>query len=113
MSDLVPREDILQSLAIPEEIRADMHALIARSAGAVWQRPGLAPAQRSLMSLSVLGAMGRMEEFRTHIGMALDNGLTRKEICEAIMQLGIYAGVPAAVAGFRVATAVFAERDRT
>jgi 4-carboxymuconolactone decarboxylase len=111
MTDTVPREDILLSLAIPEEIRADMHALIARSAGAVWQRPGLAPAQRSLMSLSVLGALGRMEEFRTHIGMALDNGLTRAQICEAIMQLGIYAGTPAAVAGFRVASAVFAERD--
>ena len=111
MADSVPRQDILASLAIPAEIRDDMHALIARSAGAVWQRPGLTPAQRSLMSLSVIGALNRMEEFRTHVGMALDNGLTRLQICEAIMQLGIYAGTPAAVAGFRVATSVFAERD--
>ncbi|MEZ4279111.1 MAG: carboxymuconolactone decarboxylase family protein [Myxococcota bacterium] len=111
MADSVPRPDILASLAIPEEIREDMHALITLSAGATWQRPGLRPAERSLMSLSVLGALGRMEEFRTHVGMALDNGLTRAQICEAIMQLGIYAGMPAAVAGFRVASAVFSERE--
>ena len=102
--------DILKTLAIPDEIRDDMLALIGRSAGAVWQRPAIAPAQRSLMSISVLGALGRMEELRIHIGMGLDNGLSRLEVCEALMQLGIYAGMPAAVAAFRVASAVFAER---
>ncbi len=104
------RNDILSALAFPPEIRDDMLALITASAGAVWQRPGLPAAQRSLMSISVLGALGRMEELRIHVGMGLDNGLTRGEICEALMQLGIYAGMPAAVAAFRVASAVFAER---
>ena len=113
MADSVPREDLLASLAIPEEIREDANALIARSAGAVWQRPALSQAQRSLMSLSTLGALGRTEQFRTHVGMALDNGLTRLQICEVILQLGIYAGMPAAVTGFRIATEVFAERDAT
>ena len=111
MADSVPRQDILASLAIPAEIRGDAEAIIARSAGAVWQRPALSPAQRSLMSLSTLGALGRTEQFRVHVGMALDNGLTRLEICEVILQLGIYAGMPAAVTGFRIATEVFAERD--
>jgi len=111
MADSVSRPDILSSLAIPAEIRADVEAIIARSAGAVWQRPALSPAQRSLMSLSTLGALGRTEQFRVHVGMALDNGLTRHEICEVILQLGIYAGMPAAVTGFRIASEVFAERD--
>lgn len=111
MADSVPRQDILASLAIPAEIRADAEAIIARSAGAVWQREALSPAQRSLMSLSTLGALGRTEQFRVHVGMALDNGLSRLEICEVILQLGIYAGMPAAVTGFRIAAEVFAERD--
>jgi 4-carboxymuconolactone decarboxylase len=97
MADSVSRPDILASLAIPAEIRADAEAL--------------SPAQRSLMSLSTLGALGRTEQFRVHVGMALDNGLTRHEICEVILQLGIYAGMPAAVTGFRIASEVFAERD--
>ena len=111
MSESVPRPDILASLAIPEEIRADAQALIARSAGAVWQRPGLSQDKRSLMSLSTLGALGRWDQFRVHVGMGLDNGLTRLEICEVILQLGIYAGMPAAVSGFQIATEVFAQRD--
>lgn len=111
MADTVPREDILAALVIPAEIREDANALIAKTAGSVWRRPGLSPAQRSLMSLSTLGALGRTEQFRVHVGMALDNGLTRREICEAILQLGVYAGMPAAVTGFRIATEVFAERD--
>ena len=112
MTDTDPanRTDILAALAIPDEIRDDMLALIARSAGSVWRRPALPPSQRSLMSISVLGALGRMEELRIHVGMGLDNGLSRLEICEALMQLGIYAGMPAAIAAFRVASAVFSER---
>lgn len=106
-----PRPDIIRSLAIPDEIRADMVDLINRSAGAVWQRPGIDARYRSMMSISVLGALGRMTELEIHIGMGLDNGLTRDEICEVIMQLGIYAGMPAAIAAFRVATAVFASRS--
>jgi 4-carboxymuconolactone decarboxylase len=106
----VDRPDILGALAIPDEIRDDMLALITRSAGTVWQRPAIPAAQRSMLSISVLGALGRMEELRIHIGMGLDNGLTKEQICEVIMQLGIYAGMPAAVAAFRVTTAVFAAR---
>ena len=108
--ETVDRPDIMASLAIPAEIRDDMLALITRSAGAVWQRPAIPSSQRSMMSISVLGALGRMEELRIHIGMALDNGLTRDQVCEVIMQLGIYAGMPAAIAAFRVATAVFDSR---
>ncbi len=107
----VPRPDVLGSLAIPEEIRADMLDLITRSAGAGWQRPAIESRYRSMMTISVLGALGRMNELEIHIGMGLDNGLSRDEICEVIMQLGIYAGMPAAVAAFRVATAVFASRS--
>ena len=108
----VPRPDILKAMPIPEEIREDMIDMITKSAGTVWQRPAIPPAQRSMMTISVLGTVGRLEELRTHIGMGLDNGLTRTEICEVIMQLGVYAGMPAASAAFRVASAVFAERDQ-
>jgi 4-carboxymuconolactone decarboxylase len=107
----VPRPDILAAMPIPDEIRADMVDMITKSAGTVWQRPAIPPAQRSMMTISVLGTVGRLEELRTHINMGLDNGLSRLEICEVIMQLGVYAGMPAASAAFRIASAVFAERD--
>lgn len=107
----VPRPDILAAMPIPPEIRDDMIDMITKSAGRVWQRPAIPPAQRSMMTISILGTVGRLEELKTHIGMGLDNGLTRTEICEVIMHLGVYAGMPAASAAFRVASAVFAERD--
>ena len=76
MSDnTVPRPDILAAMPIPDEIRADMIDMITKSAGTVWQRPAIPPAQRSMMTISVLGTVGRLEELRTHIGMGLDNGL--------------------------------------
>lgn len=85
MADSVSRPDILSALKIPAEIRADAEAIIARSAGAVWQRPALSRVRRSLMSLSTLGALGRWDQFRVHVGMALDNGLSRLEICGVIL----------------------------
>lgn len=63
----------------------------------MWPRPGLERAARSTVNISVLCALGRIEEPKSHIRMALSNGLTREELKEIVLQVGVYAGVPTAV----------------
>lgn len=78
---------------------------------AVWARPGLERTTRSTITISVLTALSRSEELKSHIRMGLTNGLTRKELKEIFLHVGIYAGVPTAVAAVRAAMEVFAELD--
>jgi 4-carboxymuconolactone decarboxylase len=80
---------------------ADFQDFITRYAwGETWMRPGLDRRSRSLMTLSMMIALGRWDEFRLHIRAALNNGLTVDEIKEVIMHSAIYAGVPAANSAF-------------
>ncbi|MCV7066339.1 carboxymuconolactone decarboxylase family protein [Mycolicibacterium houstonense] len=79
--------------------------------GAVWGRDGLELKTRSMLNLAMIAVLNRPNELRTHIRGALTNGVTRDEICEVFLQVGIYAGIPAAVDSFRLARAVFAELD--
>lgn len=74
--------------------------------GAVWTRPGLSRRDRSLLNLGMLTALGRSHELKLHVRGALNNGLTPEEISEALLQAGIYAGIPAAVEAFRAASEV-------
>jgi 4-carboxymuconolactone decarboxylase len=78
--------------------------------GAVWARPGLEPRIRSMLTVTMLTALNRSQELRTHMRGALNNGVTREEIVEILLHAGIYCGFPAAVEGFRVAQEVFKER---
>lgn len=63
--------------------------------GSIWTRPGLDRKQRSLVTLGVLIALRRTEEFRNHVQIGLRNGLTVGEIEEALIQATAYAGFPA------------------
>ena len=79
--------------------------------GAVWAREGLPRKSRSLVNLGMLAALNRSHELKLHVRGALNNGVTREEIREVLMQVAIYCGVPAAVEAFRCAREVFAEID--
>ncbi len=79
--------------------------------GAVWGRPGLAPKTRSMLNVAMLATLNRPHELRTHVRGALNNGVTRDEIREVLLQVAVYAGVPAAVDSFRIAREVLAELD--
>lgn len=79
--------------------------------GDVWTRPGLARRDRSIGVLSVLAALGLEDELRMHVRAALRNGLSRDEIGEVLLQVGVYAGVPRANGAFAVAGAEFAGLD--
>jgi 4-carboxymuconolactone decarboxylase len=90
----------------------DWQAFITRTAwNDVWNRPGLPRRERSIIVLSIAAALGAWGEFRIHVRGALNNGLSRDDIKEVLMQAAIYAGVPAANHAFKEATAVFAEID--
>lgn len=79
---------------------------------AVWARPGLERSTRSIITISVLAAAGRIEELKSHIRMGLNNGLTRDQLKELFLHVGVYAGAPAAVAAVRAAMEEFAVLDK-
>jgi 4-carboxymuconolactone decarboxylase len=86
--------------------------LITRYAwGEIWSRPGLPRHTRSLVTLAMMVALNRNEEFRMHVRAALNNNVTREEIQELLLQCAIYCGVPAANTAFHIAQEVFAEID--
>lgn len=78
----------------------------------VWNRPGLDRKTRSIVNLAMLAALGRSEELALHIRGALNNGVTPEEIREVLIQVGGYAGFPAAVQAFRTAQPIIAEHRR-
>jgi len=78
--------------------------------GDVWARPGLSPRDRSLATVSALVAMNRPDQLRHHLERALENGLTRDELIEAITHLAFYAGWPSGVTAVGVAKEVFQKR---
>ncbi|MGE4427895.1 MAG: carboxymuconolactone decarboxylase family protein [Solirubrobacteraceae bacterium] len=79
--------------------------------GAVWTRPGLDRRSRSILNLGMLTALNRSHELGVHVRGALNNGVSRDEIKEVLLQTAIYVGVPAALESFRVAQRVFDELD--
>ena len=86
---------------------ADFQDLITRYAwGEVWARPGLDRRTRSCITLAMLAALGHEEELAMHVRAALRNGLRADEIKEVLLQVAVYAGVPAANRAFRVAQLV-------
>jgi len=91
---------------------SEFQDLITRYAwGEIWTRPGLDRKTRSCMTLSMMIALNRPDEFRLHVRAAFNNGLTRDDIKEVILQAAIYCGVPAANAAFHLAEEVFREID--
>lgn len=77
----------------------------------IWNRPGLDRATRSVITLSVLTALGHEHELAMHVRAARRNGLTAEQIGEVLLQVGAYAGVPAANRAFAVAQRALAEYD--
>jgi 4-carboxymuconolactone decarboxylase len=75
--------------------------------GDVWERPGLAKRDRSLITVAALIALNRPDQLRSHIARARSNGVTEQEIVETITQLAFYAGWPNAIAAVGVAREVF------
>jgi 4-carboxymuconolactone decarboxylase len=115
-----------QGMAVRREVLGDAHVdratanadeftkpfqdFITRYAwGEVWTRPGLTRAERSMITLTALATLRQDEELAMHTRAALRNGLTPEQIREVLLQVAVYAGVPAANRAFAVAQKVLAE----
>ena len=91
-----------------DEFTEEFQDLITRYAwGEIWTRPGLERKTRSCITLAMMIALHREDEFKLHIKAALNNELSKDEIKEVILQSAIYAGVPAANSAFHWAQDVF------
>jgi 4-carboxymuconolactone decarboxylase len=102
-----------RTLARKTAFTDEFQALLTRYAwGEIWTRPGLPRHTRSLITVAMMVALNRADEFRLHVRAASNNGVTRDEIKEVLMQAAIYCGVPAANNAFHLAEDVFAEMDK-
>ena len=96
-----------RALASADEFSRPLQELVTEFAwGTVWQRPGLPRRDRSLMTVVMLVALNRPHELRLHLRGALNNGLSREEIREALLHAAVYCGVPTSVEAFRSAAEV-------
>ena len=95
----------------PAVIAREWLAWVDESGTAIWDRPELTRAQRSLVTIAVLSVLREEPPLRVHVEAGLANGLTREQIAETVMHTALYAGVPQALRGMRVAQEVFAELD--
>ena len=94
-----------RAVANTSELTRDFQDLITRYAwGTVWTRPGLDPKVRRLLVLAMTASLGRWEEFRLHLRAGLAGGLEVSDLEEVLLQVAIYAGVPAANTGFHIAS---------
>jgi 3-oxoadipate enol-lactonase/4-carboxymuconolactone decarboxylase len=101
-----------RAMARRNAVNSEFQELITRYAwGEVWTRPGLPRHTRSLITIAMLIALNRGDEFRLHVRAAANNRVTRDQIKEVLLQSAIYCGVPAANTAFHLAQEVFAEMD--
>lgn len=95
------------------DFNRDFQAFITRYAwNDVWNRPGLDRKSRSMVTIAMLAALGREDEFKLHVRASRNAGVTREEVREILMQCAVYGGVPAANTGFRLAREVFDQQDK-
>lgn len=97
-------DHVARSMAQASEFTKDAQTLITEYCwGTIWTRDGLDLRTRSLLNLGMLTALNRMHEFAVHVRGAVNNGCTRDEIKEVLLQAAVYCGAPAALESFRVA----------
>ena len=106
-------EHVDRALAATTDFNREFQDFITRNAwGETWTRPGLPRHTRSLLTLAMMVALNRMDEFRLHVRAAFNNGVTREQIGEVLLHSAIYCGVPAANSAFHAAEEVFAEMEK-
>jgi 4-carboxymuconolactone decarboxylase len=105
-------EYVDRSIANVDEFNKPFQKLVTEWCwGEVWTRLGLDKKTRSMLNLAMLTALNRPNEVRLHVRGAINNGVTKAEIQEVLLQTCIYCGVPAALESFRIASEVIKEMD--
>jgi 4-carboxymuconolactone decarboxylase len=106
--EVLGAEHVDASLQSADDFNLPMQELVTEYCwNEIWNRPGLDRRTRSMLNLAMLTALNRPHELKLHVRGAINNGLTKDEIREVLLQAAIYCGVPAAIDGFRVAREVF------
>ncbi|MDQ6918695.1 MAG: 4-carboxymuconolactone decarboxylase [Candidatus Dormibacteraeota bacterium] len=96
-----------RAVASANPFTEDFQDLLTRYAwGEVWTRPGLDLRTRSCITVAMLVALNRPDELALHIRGAINNGVTRDELREVLLQSAVYCGVPAATSAFKVASEI-------
>lgn len=89
---------------------ADFQRFITESAwGSVWSRPGLDRKTRHMLTLAILAALGKEKELAMHIRATENTGVSSEELKEVLLQVAVYAGVPAANSAVAIAKSVYSE----
>lgn len=110
--EVLGSEYVDRSIANADDFNRPIQELVtAYCWGEVWGRPGLDRRTRSFINLAMMTALNRPHELKLHINGALNNGLTKDEISETLLQTAIYCGVPASLDAFRIAREVFDSRE--
>jgi 4-carboxymuconolactone decarboxylase len=106
------KEYVEKSLAGADEFTRPMQELVTKYCwGEVWGNGNLSRRDRSLLNIAMISILNRPHELKLHVKGALTNGVTRDEIREVILQVAIYAGVPAGIDAQRIAKEALAEVD--
>jgi 4-carboxymuconolactone decarboxylase len=108
--DVIGKEFVEKALESADDFTRPLQELVTEYCwGACWGREGLSRKTRSMLNLAMLGVLNRPNELKNHVAGALRNGVTPEEIREVLLQVAIYAGVPAANSAFAVAQRVLAD----
>jgi len=106
------KEYVEKSIAGADEFAMAMQEYATEACwGLIWTRPGLPRKVRSLINIAMITALNRPHELKLHIKASFNNGVTKEEIQEVLLQSACYCGVPAGVDSFRIAREAFAELD--
>ncbi len=106
-------EFVEKSIAAADDFNMPMQKLVTEYCwGAVWGREELPKKTRSMLNIAMLAVLNRPHEFKLHIRGAIRNGVSKEEIREILLQVAIYAGVPAGIDSFRNAKEALAELEK-
>ena len=99
-----------RGMANADEFTMAMQDLTTRYCwGDIWSRPGLDRKTRSMLNLAMIATLNRPHELKLHVKGALTNGVTKDETKEIMLQVAVYAGIPAGMDSFRIAREAFEE----
>ena len=105
-------DHVKRAEANKSDFDADFQRLITEAAwGSVWARPGLDRKTRHLLTIAMLATLGSYEELAMHIRATRNTGVTREDVKEVLLQVAVYAGIPAANAAIAIAKRVYGELD--
>ena len=108
--EVLGAEHVDKSISQADDFNRPLQELVTEYCwGAIWSRPGLSRKMRSPINLAMITALNRPHEVKLHLKGALNNGCSKEEIMEVLLQAAIYCGIPAGVDSFRLAREVFSE----